>query len=72
MARLDIAELIQDSSPTAFMLVQTAKLCTGRARPGASRWGPAVLRTWIGGFAYSNLASVVLLAVGAGAKLQVI
>jgi zinc transporter, ZIP family len=34
--------------------------------------GPAVLGTWIGGFAYSNLASAVLLAVGAGAILQVI
>src|SRR5215217_2742893 len=34
--------------------------------------GPAVLGTWIGGFAYSNLASALLLAVGAGAILQVI
>jgi zinc transporter ZupT len=34
--------------------------------------GPAVLGTWIGGFAYSNLATAVLLAVGAGAILQVI
>jgi ZIP family zinc transporter len=34
--------------------------------------GPAVLGTWIGGFAYSNLASAVLLALGAGAILQVI
>ena len=30
------------------------------------------MRTWIGVFAYSHLASVVLLAVGAGAILQVI
>ena len=34
--------------------------------------GPAVLGTWIGGFAYSNLLSTVFLAVGAGAILQVI
>src|SRR5829696_4619152 len=34
--------------------------------------GPAVLGTWIGGFAYSNLASALLLAVGAGAIMQVI
>jgi zinc transporter ZupT len=34
--------------------------------------GPAVLGTWFGGFAYSNLASAVLLALGAGAILQVI
>lgn len=34
--------------------------------------GPAILGTWIGGFAYSNLLSAVFLAVGAGAILQVI
>jgi ZIP family zinc transporter len=34
--------------------------------------GPAILGTWIGGFAYSNLLSTVFLAVGAGAILQVI
>src|SRR3712207_2883283 len=34
--------------------------------------GPAVLGTWIGGFAYSPLASTIFLAVGAGAILQVI
>ncbi|ABG03065.1 putative metal cation transporter [Rubrobacter xylanophilus DSM 9941] len=34
--------------------------------------GPAILGTWIGGFAYSNLASSVFLAVGAGAILQVV
>src|SRR5215204_5868542 len=34
--------------------------------------GPAIVGTWIGGFAYSNLASAVFLAVGAGAILQVI
>lgn len=34
--------------------------------------GPVVLGTWIGGFAYFNLASAVLLALGAGAILQVI
>jgi len=28
--------------------------------------------TWIGGFAYSNLAATVFLAIGAGAILQVI
>lgn len=34
--------------------------------------GPAILGTWIGGFAYSNLLSSVFLAVGVGAILQVI
>lgn len=34
--------------------------------------GPAVLGTWIAGFAYSPLASAVFLAIGAGAILQVI
>jgi ZIP family zinc transporter len=34
--------------------------------------GPAILGTWIGGFAYSNLLSAIFLAVGAGAILQVI
>ncbi len=34
--------------------------------------GPAILGTWVAGFAYSNLLSVVFLAVGAGAILQVI
>ena len=34
--------------------------------------GPAILGTWIGGFAYSNLLSTIFLAVGAGAILQVI
>jgi zinc transporter, ZIP family len=34
--------------------------------------GPAILGTWIGGFAYSNLLSAVFLAVGAGAILQVV
>src|SRR5215216_1570867 len=34
--------------------------------------GPAILGTWIGGFAYSNLLAAVFLAVGAGAILQVI
>jgi zinc transporter ZupT len=34
--------------------------------------GPAILGTWIGGFASSNLLSTVFLAVGAGAILQVI
>jgi zinc transporter, ZIP family len=33
---------------------------------------PAILGTWIGGFAYSNLLSALFLAVGAGAILQVI
>jgi zinc transporter, ZIP family len=33
---------------------------------------PAILATWIGGFAYSNLLSTLFLAVGAGAILQVI
>ncbi len=33
---------------------------------------PAILGTWIGGFAYSNLAAVIFLAIGAGAILQVI
>ena len=34
--------------------------------------GPAILGTLLGGFAYSNLASAIFLAVGAGAILQVI
>ena len=34
--------------------------------------GPAILGTWIGGFAFSNLLTAVFLAVGAGAILQVI
>jgi zinc transporter ZupT len=34
--------------------------------------GPAIVGTWIGGFAYSNLLSTLFLAVGAGAILQVI
>jgi zinc transporter, ZIP family len=34
--------------------------------------GPAILGTWIGGFAFSNLMAAVFLAVGAGAILQVI
>ncbi|MBA4115999.1 MAG: metal transporter [Rubrobacter sp.] len=33
---------------------------------------PAIVGTWIGGFAYSNLLSAIFLAVGAGAILQVI
>lgn len=33
---------------------------------------PAIVGTWIGGFAYSNLLSTLFLAVGAGAILQVI
>ena len=33
---------------------------------------PAIVGTWIGGFAYSNLLAAVFLAVGAGAILQVI
>lgn len=50
-----------------------------RARAGAVRLAllgllagaPAVLGTWAGGFAYSPLAAVVFLSVGAGAALQV-
>jgi zinc transporter ZupT len=34
--------------------------------------GPAILGTWIGGFAFSNLLAAVFLAVGVGAILQVI
>ena len=34
--------------------------------------GPAIVGTWIGGFAYSNLLSAVFLAVGVGAILQVL
>jgi zinc transporter, ZIP family len=34
--------------------------------------GPAIVGTWIGGFAYSNLLSALFLAVGAGAILQVV
>jgi zinc transporter ZupT len=34
--------------------------------------GPAILGTWIGGFAFSPLLAVIFLSVGAGAILQVI
>ncbi len=34
--------------------------------------GPAIVGTWIGGFAFSNLAATIFLAIGAGAILQVI
>lgn len=34
--------------------------------------GPAILGTWIAGFAYSPLLSAIFLAVGAGAILQVV
>jgi zinc transporter, ZIP family len=34
--------------------------------------GPAIVGTWIGGFAFSELLATVFLAVGAGAILQVI
>src|SRR5918992_586123 len=34
--------------------------------------GPAIVGTWIGGFALSNLLAAVFLAVGAGAILQVV
>src|SRR5919112_414945 len=34
--------------------------------------GPAIVGTWIGGFAFSNLLAAVFLAVGAGAIIQVI
>jgi ZIP family zinc transporter len=34
--------------------------------------GPAIVGTWIGGFAFSDLLAAVFLAVGAGAILQVI
>ena len=34
--------------------------------------GPAIIGTWIGGFAYSNLLSAVFLAIGVGAILQVV
>ena len=34
--------------------------------------GPAILGTWIAGFAYSNLLSALFLAIGVGAILQVI
>lgn len=34
--------------------------------------GPAIFGTWIGGFVYSNLWSLIFLSVGAGAVLQVI
>ena len=39
---------------------------------GAARRGPAIVGTWIGGFAFSNLLAAIFLAVGAGAILQVI
>jgi zinc transporter, ZIP family len=34
--------------------------------------GPAIVGTWIGGLAYSNLLSAVFLAVGVGAIVQVV
>ena len=34
--------------------------------------GPAIVGTWIGGFAFSNLLAAVFLAVGVGAILQVV
>lgn len=34
--------------------------------------GPAILGTWIAGFAYSSLLATIFLAIGAGAILQVI
>jgi zinc transporter, ZIP family len=34
--------------------------------------GPAIVGTWIGGFAFSNLLAAIFLAVGAGAIMQVI
>ncbi len=34
--------------------------------------GPAILGTWIGGFAFNRLLAVVFLSLGAGAILQVI
>jgi zinc transporter, ZIP family len=34
--------------------------------------GPAIVGTWIGGFAYSNLLSAVFLAIGVGAIIQVV
>jgi zinc transporter ZupT len=34
--------------------------------------GPAIVGTWVGGFAYSNLLSAVFLAIGVGAILQVV
>jgi zinc transporter ZupT len=34
--------------------------------------GPAIVGTWIGGFAYSNLLSAAFLAIGVGAILQVV
>jgi zinc transporter ZupT len=33
---------------------------------------PAVLGTWIGGFAYSNVAATIFLGIGTGAIVQVI
>ncbi|MBA3531653.1 MAG: ZIP family metal transporter [Ardenticatenales bacterium] len=39
---------------------------------GALAGAPAILGTWIGGFAYSPLLTTVFMAIGAGAILQVI
>ena len=33
---------------------------------------PAILGTWIGGFAYSNVAATIFLGIGTGAIVQVI
>jgi ZIP family zinc transporter len=34
--------------------------------------GPAIIGTWIGGFAYSPLLAVIFLGIGVGAIMQVI
>jgi zinc transporter, ZIP family len=55
-----------------------APILRERPRPAHFLWlallggGPAIVGTWIGGFAFSNLLAAVFLAVGAGAILQVI
>ena len=55
-----------------------APILKERPRPVHFLWlalvggGPAILGTWIGGFAFSNLLAAVFLAVGAGAIMQVI
>jgi zinc transporter ZupT len=51
-----------------------------KERPGLAHFlwlaliggGPAIVGTWIGGFAFSHLLAAIFLAVGAGAILQVI
>lgn len=59
---IGIAAPVLDEKPPAVHFVWLALL----------GGGPAILGTWIAGFAYSPLAAALFLAVGAGAILQVV